>query len=93
MRNQAVSFMYALNIVLQSLFSLLFSVAIFVGGAYLLTEYAGLGSWVYIPAVLLGLGLGSVSMVRFILAAMAGLERLEKQKEKDNSLRRGNGKD
>ena len=93
MKNQAVSFMYALNIVLQSLFSLLFSVSVFVGGAYLLTEHAGLESWVYIPAVLLGLGLGAVSMVRFILAAMAGLERLEKEKEKNNDNRRANGKD
>ena len=91
MRNQAVSFMYALNIVLQSLFSLLFSTAIFVGIAYLSVTYLGIGEWIYIPAVLVGLVLGVISMVRFIISAMAGLERLEKQKKKSTD-RRGDGK-
>ena len=91
MRTQAVSFMYALNIVLQSLFSLLFSTAIFVGIAYLSVTYLGAGEWIYIPAVLVGLVLGVISMVRFIISAMAGLERLEKQKKKSTD-RRGDGK-
>ena len=91
MRTQAVSFMYALNIVLQSLFSLLFSTAIFVGIAYLSVTYLGIGEWIYIPAVLVGLVLGVISMVRFIISAMAGLERLEKQKKKSTD-RRGDGK-
>ena len=81
MRGQAISFMYVLNIVLQSLFSLLFGTAVCVGIGYFLVSKLGLGGWVYIPLVLIGLGLGIVSMVRFILSAMAGLERMEKQRE------------
>ena len=80
MKGQAVSFVYALNIILQSLFSLLFTAAISYGIGYLLVSYAGVGKWVYIPLLLGGLGVGIVSMVRFILSAMAGLERLEDQR-------------
>lgn len=81
MRGQAISFMYVLNIVLQSLFSLLFGTGISVGIAYLLVTYLGVGAWVYIPFILGGLGIGVFSMVRFILAAMSGLERMEKERE------------
>lgn len=93
MRGQAVSFMYVLNIVLQSLFSLLFGTAVCVGIGYLLTTQLGVGRWVYIPLILVGLGLGVVSMVRFILSAMAGLERLEKERERSKTDSRYNGKD
>ncbi len=86
MKGQAISFIYSLSIIMQALFTLLFSAAAFVGVGYLLT-LAGVGTWVYIPAILLGLGLGMWSMVKFILVAMAGLGRLERANEKRN--RRG----
>ena len=83
MKGQAISFIYSLSIIMQALFTLLFSTAAFVGIGYLLT-LAGVGTWVYIPAILLGLGLGIWSMVKFILVAMTGLGRLERANEKRN---------
>lgn len=80
MRGQAISFLYVLNIIMQSLFSLLFSTAIFVGIGYLLTTYLSFDAWIYIPLIILGLGSGIVSMVKFIIVSMTGLERLEKQR-------------
>lgn len=85
MKGQAVSFIYVLNIVLQSLFSLLFSTAAFVGIAYLLGSGLGVGEWVYIPMILVGLFVGIFSMLKFIMSAMAGLERLEQQREDRNN--------
>lgn len=83
MKGRTVSFIYAINIVLQSIFTLLLSVGFFVGIAYLLVARAGVGGWVYIPAVILGLGLGMFSMMKFVYRAMLGLERLEMQRERE----------
>ena len=89
MRGRTVSLMYALNIVLQSIFTLLFSTGFFVGIAYLLVARAGVGGWVYIPAVILGLGFGIFSMMTFVYRAMIGLERLEIQREREENKERG----
>ena len=82
MKGNAISFIYVLNIVAQALFSLVFSVAVFFGIGDLAVTYLGAPSWVYIPLILVGVGVGFVSMVRFILSAMAGLDRLEAQRRK-----------
>lgn len=92
MKGHTVSFIYALNIVLQSIFTLLLSAGFFVGIAYLLVARAGVGGWVYIPAVILGLGLGIFSMMTFVYRAMIGLERLEMQRERE-SKKEKEGKD
>ena len=91
MKGRTVSFMYAINIVLQSLFSLLFCTGCFVGVAYLLVDRASVGSWVYIPMIILGLGLGIFSMLKFIIRAMVGLERLERQRERANKSSKKQG--
>jgi uncharacterized membrane protein YcjF (UPF0283 family) len=82
MKGHAVSFIYILNIIAQALFSLLFSVAVFFGIGYLAVNSWGAPSWVYVPLILVGVGVGFVSMVKFILSAMAGLDRLEAQRRK-----------
>ena len=82
MKGQAISFMYVLNIVMQSLFSLVFNVALFFGIGFLLTEVFSVERWVYVPLLIVGFFIGIVSMIKFILVAMAGLERLERQRDK-----------
>ena len=81
MRKQAVSFMYSFSIIMQSLFSVVFTTAVFVGIGYVLTTYLSVGQWVYIPLILGGLGIGVFSMVRFVISAMNGLMRIEKEWE------------
>lgn len=80
MRGQAVSFLYVLNIIMQALFSLVFTVAIFFGIAYLLVELAGLPSFIYAIFILLGVVSGIYSMVKFILSSMATVDRLERER-------------
>ena len=83
MKGRYFSFLYVLNIAMQALFTLLFDAALFFGVGYLLTTYVGAPSWIYIPLILVGLAVGVISMVRFILSAMAGLERLDRSKKDD----------
>ena len=83
MKGQTVSFIYVLNIAMQALFSLLFTVAVFFGIGYLAVNSWGAPTWVYVPLILAGVGTGLLSMIRFILSAMAGLDRLEKQRDKN----------
>ena len=78
-------FMHWVNILMQAIFSLLFPVALGLGGAYLLVKYASVGSWIYAVLILLGVFSGLVSMVRFILIAsrsVVALEEAEKQKNR-----------
>ena len=78
-------FMHWVNILMQAIFSLLFPVALGLGGAHLLVKYASVGSWIYAVLILLGVFSGLVSMVRFILIAsrsVVALEEAEKQKNR-----------
>ena len=82
-----VGALYVLNIVSQAIFSLAMPIAIGVLISYLLVRFASAPTWIYAPIILLGALSGLVSMVRFVLAATAGLERLESEqdsKDKDN---------
>ena len=84
MLRRGFSALYIINLITTSIFTLLFDVGIFVLIAWLLTSKLSVGLWVYIPAVLLGLGIGILSMLKFILTSMRALERLdEEQTEKE----------
>ena len=86
MHKKITNALYALNIVFQSFFDLVTPAALFFGIAWLLVKYLSLPEWIYAPAIILGILLGFVSMIKFIITAMAGLERLEcEQKEKKKS--------
>lgn len=79
-------FMHWVNILMQAIFSLLFPVALGLGGSYLLVKYANVGTWIYAVLILLGVFSGLVSMVRFILIAsrsVVALEEAEMQKQKN----------
>jgi hypothetical protein len=80
--------LYTLNIIAQAFFSLVFPAAIFAGVAWLAVEYWSAPGWVYAPAILLGLLLGFYSMIKFVLAAMTSLERLENEQKKKETPKR-----
>jgi hypothetical protein len=44
-------------------------------------EKAGMDGWIYAVLIILGVAVGFYSMIRFLLTALAGLERLEKEQE------------
>lgn len=77
--NRLMNVMYVLNIVVQSFFNLLLPIGAMILLSWLLTEKMNVGQWIYIVLILLGVITGFVSMIRFILVSMAGLERLEKE--------------
>ena len=80
--------MYAMNIILQAFWSLLFPIGAGVFFGWLLTEKAGLGDYVFVILILLGVFVGLISMVRFLISALAGLERLEKEQNKKTDYRK-----
>lgn len=84
MYKQAFNAVFVLNVIFQSIFTLLFDTGLFVLIAYLLNSYAGADRWVYIPFVLFGLGLGIFSMMKLIMSAMKSLERLENEQNDKN---------
>ena len=77
------SALYVLNIVMQAIVTLLIPVGIMFGIGWLFINYVGAPLWLY--AILLPIGAisGLISMVRFIIRASEGLERLEKQNTND----------
>ena len=87
MRGHVISAVYVLNIIMQSIFSLLFSTAIFVGIGYLLTAYLEWDAWVYIPLIIAGLATGILSMVKLIITSMSNLERLERGRAERNGVK------
>lgn len=76
--------LYVLNIISQAIFTLLIPIGLFGAIAWLLNVKCGVDSWIYVLAILLGVLLGFYSMIKFVLSAMAGLERLEKEQNSKN---------
>ena len=79
---ESYSTFYVINIVFQSIFTLLWQIGTAVLVGWIFVEHIGAPDWIYVPLILVGVGSGLVSMVRFILAAMRSLERLEEQRRK-----------
>jgi TRAP-type C4-dicarboxylate transport system permease small subunit len=83
-----VSITYVLNIVFQSFFNLALPMLLMAGGAWLLVRYASAPEWIYAPLIVFGALAGLYSMVKFILSAMAALDRLERE-HKDSKANNG----
>lgn len=78
----AISSLYVLNIIFQSLFNLVTPALLLFAVSWLFVERASAPEWIYAISIPLGLILGLISMVKFIIVAMKNLERLEKNKKK-----------
>ena len=76
--------MYALNIVIQSFWSLLMPIGFAVLLGWLLTEKLRMENYVFVILILIGVAVGIFSMVKFLLSALAGLERLENEQKNKN---------
>ena len=90
--NKAYSTFYVINIVFQSIFTLLWQIFAALAVGWIFVEKLNAPRWLYVPLILVGVGTGLVSMVRFILAAMRSLARIEEQKlKKKKSEEKTNG--
>ena len=84
---------YLLNMIVQSLFSLVTPIGLMFAASYLLNTRAGVGGWIYALLVTLGALVGLWSMISFILKTSAAIESLEKQhKESQRKESRKNEK-
>lgn len=81
MYRKLIHALYCLNMLFQSLFSLAAPIALMTLVAWLLCRYTTVGSWVYVPAILVGVAVGLSSMIRFLLTASAAIRNLEKEGE------------
>lgn len=73
---------YVINIVFQSFFTLLWQIATALLVGWIFVRFVNAPEWIYVPLILVGVISGLVSMVKFILAAMRSLDRIEEQRRK-----------
>ncbi len=92
MYGKFVSALYALNIILQAIITLLSPAALMFGLAWLLIAKCGAPEWLYAVLIPIGVLAGLISMVRFVIGASEGLERLEKEREANKRSNGGKGK-
>ena len=81
MYRKIVSAMYIINIVSQAIFTLAMPIAFGFGISWLLVNCASAPTFVYAIFITVGAIGGFYSMIKFIISAMAALERLEKSRE------------
>lgn len=74
---------YVINIIFQSLISLVSPILVMILFAWLLVKYASVGTWIYVVFIMLGVFSGLYSMVVFILRAQRALEAIEKQNQEE----------
>ena len=77
MYKKMVSALYVINIVSQAIITLLIPIGFGVLCSYLLTRFAAWPDWIWAIFVTLGAMSGLYSMIKFVLSAMSGLDRLE----------------
>lgn len=91
MYKRLVSALYVINIMAQSIITLVTPAALMLLFAYLLVEKCALPSWIYAPFIAVGFLSGLISMIRFAIRASDGLTRLEE--ERASRVRRKDNKD
>ncbi len=73
---------YVASIVFQAIFDLLFCIGVAILISWLLVSKLSAPTWIYAPFIIVGAVAGMISMIKFILRAMASLESIERsQKE------------
>ncbi len=85
MYKKTVSALYVINIAFQSIFTLGWQIALGFGIGYVAVNFCSAPNWIYVPLILVGVVTGFISMIRFLLAAMKSLDRLEAQHADDRA--------
>ena len=81
MYKKFISSIYALNIILQAIFTLLTPSALFFLITWLFVSRLDALMWLYAITVPIGVIIGFVSMIKFVIVSMTNLERLDKQNQ------------
>ena len=80
MYKRFVGAMYVINIIAQAIVTLLLPAALLFAIAWLFVAKCGAPEWLYAVMITLGIMSGFVSMIRFVIRASEGLERMENQR-------------
>lgn len=81
MYNKLVGALYMLNILMQGIFTLLTPAGLMFLVSWLLVSHAGAPAWLYAVLIPLGVVAGFISMIRFVIRASEGAERLNAQRK------------
>ena len=76
---KTINALYVINIMSQAIFDLAVPIGLGLLCSWLLSTYASVGTWIYAFLIPLGALVGLYSMIKFVLSAMAALERLERE--------------
>ena len=90
MNGRTFSTIYVINIVIESIFTMLFSVGISVLAGWLLVNRLGTREWVFVPLILMGIAIGFLSMFKLIGASMRALERIERDRADEGKITKDN---
>ena len=76
---KTINALYVINIMSQAIFDLATPIGLGFLFSWLLTTYLSVGGWIYAVLISIGALVGLYSMIKFVLSAMAALERLERE--------------
>lgn len=76
-----VGALYMINILVQGLFTLLIPAGVMFLISWLLVSYAGAPLWLYAVLVPIGVISGFVSMIKFVIHAAEGAEKLNAERK------------
>lgn len=82
MYKKLVSALYMLNIIIQSIVTLLIPAGLMFLLSWLFVSKCSAPAWLYAVLIPIGVIAGFISMVKFVISAAEGVERLEKQSKK-----------
>ncbi len=75
----AFRFVYAMQYLFQVAYCVIVPAALLFGGGWLLHTYCGVGKWVLIVAIVLGLFSGLYSMFSFLLSSTGSVDPTKKE--------------
>ena len=81
MYKRFVSAMYVMNIIAQAIVTLLIPAALMFFISWLFVAKCGAPEWLYAVLITLGIISGFISMIRFVIQASEGLERMENERK------------
>lgn len=77
-----------LNLLGQAIYTLALPIGIGALISFLLTKYADAPGWIWAILLTFGTLIGLYSMIKYILSAMAGIEKTKKQRDADLAARK-----
>ena len=91
LKGHGFSAIYVLNIIFQAIFTMVWHIGILLLICFLTVRFLSAPEWLYAPAILIGVGSGFYSMVRFIITACRSLDRIEEERiQRSNSRGKSN---